>query len=148
MCTCAPRDWWGLLLQDVAASLSPAANPASFVHAGRGWHQCQHLQPMGQLGGVCSLQPDDNFHTTGVPLLLNQSDGGVGELGDVICLPLFFLSLNFSFNFIYKCMCKAWDGLCTETQSLTNQHWQEKLLLTGKKPPWPGSKSFTATVWL
>lgn len=68
------------------------------------------------------------------------------ELGDVICFPLFFLLLNFSFNFIYKCMCKAWDGLCTETQSLTNQHLQEKLLLTGKKPPWPGWKSFTATV--
>lgn len=40
------------------------------------------------------------------------------ELGNMICLPLFFLSLNFSFNFIYKCMCKVWDGLCTETQNL------------------------------
>lgn len=77
MCTCAPRDWRGLLLQDVSPSLSPAANPASFVHAGRWWHQCQQLQPMGQHGGICSLQPDDNFHTDGVPVLLNQSDGGV-----------------------------------------------------------------------
>lgn len=27
-----------------------------------------------------------------------------------------------------------------------NQHLQEKLPLTGKKPPWPGSKSLTPTV--